>query len=157
MRLTCLFLVGIAASGCKDKQQATPQAAPGADRATPAANGSATEAPQAHAQPQPPPPAPALETDPSFDAEERDATWAGATEQAIHAVAPQLTDVSCKRMQCRVTLTAASEAELVEATEKLQSDDSLKGLDGAQHIVLTRPEERDGKQAMKIYVRFDRD
>lgn len=155
MRLTCLFLVGIAASGCKEKQQATPQAAPGVVRATPGPNGSASEAPQAHAQP--PPPAPALEAYPSFDAEERDAAWAGATEQAIHAVAPQLTDVSCKRMQCRVTLTAASEAELVEATEKLQSDDSLKGLDGAQHIVLTRPEERDGKHAMKIYVRFDRD
>lgn len=156
MRLTCLFLVGIAAWGCKDKQpakqatQAASGAASGADHATPAVTASQT-------QPQPPPPAPTLEADPSFEAEQRDAAWAGATEQAIHAVAPQLTDVTCKRMQCRVTLTAASEAELVEATEKLQSDDSLKGLDGAEHILLTRPEQRDGTQVMKVYVRFDRD
>ncbi len=155
MRLTCLFLVGIAASGCKDKQPARPPEparAPGGT-ATPGSAPPATST----ARPQLPAPAPRLALDQSFDAEARDAAWAGSTEQSIHAVAPQLTDVTCKQMQCRVTLTAASEAELVDATERLQRDDSLKGLDGVQHILLTRPAADGGRQAMTIYVRFDRD
>lgn len=60
-------------------------------------------------------------------------------------------------MQCRVTLTAASEAELVAATDKLSSDDSLHGIDGVQSIKLTQPESQGGKFAMKIYVRFNRE
>lgn len=98
-----------------------------------------------------------LDTDRSFEAETRDATWARVTEQAIEAVAPQLSDVTCKRMQCRVTLTAASEAELVAATDRLAAADSLRGLEGAQHIILSRPAQQGGKYTMKIYVRFDRD
>lgn len=155
-----LFLVGIAVSGCKDKQPAKP-----ADPAAPSATQKPTPAPGVSGEPalapagapgRAPEP-PALDTDQAFDAETRDAAWANSAEQSIEAVAPQLTDVACKQMQCRVTLTAASEAELVAATEKLQREDSLRGLDGVQHIILTRVEQRDGKHAMKIYVRFDRD
>ncbi len=153
-----LFLVGIALSGCKDKQPAKP--------AEPAASGVAQKptpvsgepgAPAQSATPQPPSAPPTLPADEAFDAEARDAAWANSAEQSIEAVAPQLTDVTCKQMQCRVTLTAASEAELVDATEVLQREDSLRGLDGVQHIILTRAEQRDGTHAMKIYVRFDRD
>jgi hypothetical protein len=152
MRLACIFLVGIAAVGCKDKQPA-----PAAEHQPPAAPRATPETPRSAALPQPTPPPPALDADKSFEAETRDAVWASATEQAIEAVAPQLTDVTCRRMQCRVTLTAASEAELVAATDKLEADDSLRGIEGAQHILLSRPEQEGGKYAMKIYVRFDRD
>lgn len=147
-----LFLVGIAASGCKDKQPAKP-ADPQAPTATlePTPGRAPSVTPQRPAQP------PALAADSSFDAETRDAAWASSAEQAIEAVAPELTDVTCKRMQCRVTLSAASEAELVAATDKLQGEDSLRGVDGVQHIILTRAEQRDGKHAMTIYVRFDRE
>jgi hypothetical protein len=152
MRLTCLLTLGLvgitvlAASACKDKQSAKPPEA-----ATP---GSATSAPT---QPQPRPEAPTLEADKLFDAETRDATWANSAEQSIEAVAPQLRDVTCRHMQCRATLTAASEAELMAATDKLEADDSLRAIDGLQSIKLTRPEQRDGKFAMRLYVRFNRD
>ena len=75
----------------------------------------------------------------------------------LHAVAPQLSDIACKRMQCRVTLTAQSEAELVAATDKLQGSDSLPSIDGMQHILLTKPEQSGGTYKMKLYVRFDRE
>jgi hypothetical protein len=151
MRLTCLFVVGIAALGCKDKTSPnTPPtpAAPARPGATPAAP--AGPSPQA-------PEAPTLEADRSFDAEARDATWANATEQAVRAVAPQLAEVTCRQLQCRGTLAAASESDLMAAVDKLQADDSLHGLDGVKSIKLTKPEPQGGKVAMTIYVRFDRD
>ena len=147
-----LFLVGIAVSGCKDKQPAKP-----AEPATPGVAQKPTPAPAHTAEPQRPAEPPVLEPDQAFDAETRDAAWANSAEQSIEAVAPQLTDVTCKQMQCRVTLSAASEAELVDATEKLQREDSLRGLDGVQHMILTRAEQQGGTHAMKIYVRFDRE
>ena len=97
-----------------------------------------------------------LEAGAGFEAETRDATWASATEQAIHAVAPQLTDVTCRHAQCRVTLSAASEAELVAAVDQLQADDSLRSIEGVEQIMLTRPAEQGGTHAMQIYVRFSR-
>jgi hypothetical protein len=155
MRLMCLFLVGIAAVACKGDPPAKP-----AERGRPVATPDPVK-PALPAQPGEAPPEPAAdpstsESDPLFDAEPRDADWAPTAERQIHAVAPQLTNVLCKRAQCRVTLTAASEAELVGATEKLQGDNSLRGIDGVQHILLTRPEERGGKQVITIYVKFDR-
>ena len=60
-------------------------------------------------------------------------------------------------MQCRATVTAASEAELMAAIDKLQEEDSLRGVEGLQSIKLTQPEQRDGKVAMRLYVRFNRD
>lgn len=152
MRLLCLFLVGISAFACKDKPAAKP-ADPGAARPpTPAGSAAVPAAPAASA-----PAAPALDADKSFDDEQRDAAWAGSMEQQVHAVAPQLSEVACKRMQCRVTLTAQSEAELVAATDKLQASDSLPSIDGMQHILLTKPEQSGGTYKMKLYVRFDRE
>jgi hypothetical protein len=148
MRLTCLLLVGIVGSACKDKPAKQPEVA------TPGSGGSATSPPT---QPQPRPEAPTLEAEKLFDAETRDATWANSAEQSIEAVAPQLADVTCRHMQCRATITAASEAELGAATDKLQGEDSLRGIDGVQSIKLTQPEQRDGKFAMRLYVRFNRD
>jgi hypothetical protein len=147
VRLTCLFVLGLVGGACKD-QPAKP-----AEVATPATVGSATPAPT------PPPrgPEPTLEADKLFDAETRDATWASAAEQSITAVAPQLTDVTCRHMQCRATLTAATADELMAATDKLQADESLRGIEGLQSIKLTQPEQRDGKLSMRLYVRFNRD
>jgi hypothetical protein len=152
MRLTCLWLVGlvgIAAGACKDEQPAkAPEPGPVAN---PDPANSAPTPPQPRAQ------APTLEPDRLFDAETRDATWASSAEQSIDAVAPQLRDVTCRHMQCRATLTAATEAELMTATDKLQSDDSLRGIEGVQSIKLTQPEQRDGKLVMRLFVRFNRD
>jgi hypothetical protein len=145
VRLTCLFVLGLVGGACKDNPAAKP-----AEVATP---GSATPAPT------PPPrgPVPTLDADKLFDAETRDATWANSAEQSIAAVAPQLTDVTCRRMQCRATLSAATGPELIEATDKLQADESLRGIEGLQSIKLTQPVERDGKIVMRLYVRFNRD
>jgi hypothetical protein len=152
MRLTCLLtvgLIGIAAAACKDPQPAKPSEAK--PTATP---GSATSTPT---QAQPRASAPTLDADKLFDAETRDATWASSAEQSIEAVAPRLQDVTCRHMQCRATVTSASEAELMAVVDKLQDDDSLRGIDGVQSIKLTQPEQRDGKIVMRLYVRFNRD
>src|SRR5687768_948693 len=108
-----LFLVGIAVAGCKDKQPAKPAepAAPSAaQKLTPVSGVSGAPARSPTTEPQQPAEPPALEPDQAFDAETRDAAWANSAEQSIEAVAPHLTDVTCKQMQCRVTLSAASEA-----------------------------------------------
>jgi len=152
MRLTWLIVVGIATAGCRDKSASV--GAQSADRAT---AGSATPKTATGATPQPRPGAPTLSADQLFDEETRDQTWAASAEQSIHAVAPELADVSCRRLSCRVTLTAGSEAELVAAADKLEADDSLRAIDGVQSIKLTAPQQRDGKLAMRLYVRFDRD
>ena len=150
----CLFLVGITAFACKDKPAAKPadQTAPKPPTPAPAQPVPPASAPATSAAA-----APAIEADKSFDDEQRDAAWAGSMEKQVHAVAPQLTDIACKRMQCRVTLTAQSEAELVAATDKLQASDSLPSIDGMQHILLTKPVESGGTYKMKLYVRFDRE
>jgi hypothetical protein len=153
MRLTCLILVGIAALGCKDKTT-PPGPAPARARPTPEApatsGGSGATAQRA-------PEAPTLETGASFDDETRDAAWAGSAEQSIHAVAPQLTDVTCKRMQCRATLTAANEHDMMAAVDNLQANDALPSIDGMTAIKLTQPEPQNGSLVMTLYVRFDRE
>lgn len=146
-----LFLVGILASGCQDKQPAK--------RADPPAlttTSEPTPGPTTSVAPPRTADRPTLPAD-SFEAETRDAAWASSAEQTIAAVAPELGDVTCKQKHCRVTLSAASEDELVAATDKLEGEDSLRGIDGVRHIILTRPEQRDGKHVMRIYVRFDRE
>jgi hypothetical protein len=150
MRLSRLLLVGIIAVGCKDPPAAKPPEP--ARSATPETGASAPTA-----QPQPRAEAPTLEADKVFDAETRDARWADSAEQTIEAVAPQLHDVSCRRMQCRATLTASTEAELMAAIDKLSEQDSLQGVDGLRSIKLTQPEQRDGKVAMRLFVQFNRD
>ena len=78
------------------------------------------------------------------------------TEQAIRAVAPQLKDVTCRYHQCRGTLVASSEAELVDAVDKLQTPESLMGVQEAKSIKLTQPVKSNNGYAMAIYIRFDR-
>ena len=147
MRGSWLIVAGICVFGCKDKET------PKSTQATP---GSATSLPTSTAQPQPPPAAPKLDLDEAFKAETEDKVWADATEKSIKAVAPDLADVTCLQHQCRATVIAASDAELVAKVEALQSESALRGLDHAKNVLLTAAEQRDGKLAMKIYVRFDR-
>ena len=148
-----LFVVAIAVAACKDKQAAAPAEKPVSGAQTPGPERPRTPGVPG---PDPGPSAPAPSLDVAFDAETEDAAWSSATEQAIAAVAPDLGDVTCKRMQCRATVSAATETELAAKLDQLQSEESLRGLDGAQNVLLTAPETTGGKTAMKIYVRFER-
>jgi len=141
MRLGLLICAGISTLGCKD---------PGSGK--PAAQGSAI-APVAKAATPAAPVAPSL--DKTFEAEDEDKAWAEATVKEIEAVAPELKDVACRQHQCRATLTAASQDELVAKTDKIQSEDSLRQLD-ARGVLLSSPEQKDGTYKLTLYVKFDR-
>lgn len=148
MRSPWLFLVGIAVLGCKDKPAEKP-----AEPASPAAKPAAPSTPESGRAATNAPAPPALAQD--FDAEQEDAAWADAQEKTIRAVAPDVSDVTCRQQQCRVTLGAATMEELVARTEKLQREDSLRSTE-AKSILLSAPETIDGKPSIKIYVRYDR-
>lgn len=148
MRSSWLFLVGIAVLGCKDKPAEKP-----AEPASPAAKPAAPSTPESGRAATNAPAPPALAQD--FDAEQEDAAWADAQEKTIRAVAPDVSDVTCRQQQCRVTLGAATMEELVARTEKLQREDSLRSTE-AKSILLSAPETIDGKPSIKIYVRYDR-
>jgi len=151
MRLTWVFVVGIAALGCKDKQPAK-SAEPAPNGTTPATPGS----PTSQARPQPRPEAPTLPPDEIFATQATDSEWAPNAERAVRAVAPELKDLTCKRDQCRATVVATSEAELVGAVDRLQTPESLLGVPEAKSLKLTQPVKGDNGYAMTIYIRFDR-
>ena len=159
MRPIWLFVVGISLLGCKDKQAAPPAPAP-----APAPSGNAATAPSAPgsaaAPVVPPGPGAGLSDRPSlesaFAAEPEDKVWADATEAAIQAVAPELTNVSCHQSQCEGTLTAVGLPQIAIATDKLDAPDKLPST-GAKHILLTEPAvDANGKLAMKIFIRYER-
>ena len=152
MRLTWLIVVGIATAGCKDKSPSG--AAQSADRAT---AGSATPKTATGATPQPRPETPTLPADQLFAEESEDSQWAGRVEQTLRVSAPKLEGVDCKHTQCRATLAARTESELVDAIEKIPIDTALlMGLDQPPSVKLTQPVQRDGAFAMTFYIRFDR-
>lgn len=151
MRLTWVFVVGIATISCKDKQSAK-SADPAPKGTTVATPGSATPEPR----PQPRPESPTLPPDQLFANEGTDAEWALTAERAIRAVAPQLQDVACKHTQCRATVVGSSEAELGTQVDKLQTPESLLGVPEAKSIKLTQPVKRSDGFAMTVYIRFDR-
>jgi hypothetical protein len=145
MRLGSLIFVGIAVLGCKDEQsKPVPAAATGSgvapgQSATPAA-------------PMPSLPPGGAET---FESETEDKDWAANTEHAIEAVAPELSDVDCRQDQCRATLTAATQDELVAEAQKLDSADGLRSTE-ARHVLLSAPETVNGKLTMKLYIQYER-
>src|SRR5688500_9803647 len=122
MRVVWVFVVGFAVLGCKDKDK---QPSPAHKESA------ATETTQATAAPDRPslapgdPNKPAVVDQPAadmardFEAEAEDPAWAKATEKSIRAVAPELTDLECHGHQCRATVTAATEDELVQKVERL--------------------------------------
>jgi len=155
MRWTWLIAAGISLLGCKDEQR-SPAPAP---TPTPTVKADPTPAPTPTAAPAAAPSAPAtprLDSEATFDEEVEDKDWAINTERAIKALAPELTNVDCKQRQCRATLTAATEAELVAKTDKLSNEDSLRGTPKAKHVLLSAPTTVDGKLTMQIYVQYDR-
>lgn len=138
MRLGSLIFVGISLLGCKDP-----------DSAKPAAHGSAAAQVAKSVTP-----APSLGSAAGSDTEEK--AWAEATVKEINAVAPELKDVSCAQKQCRATLTAASQDELVEKTDRLQTEESLRQLDARGVLLSGAPEQKDGAYKVTLYVKFDR-
>jgi hypothetical protein len=140
MRLGWLIFAGISTLGCKDPSSGQP-----------AAHGSAAApiAPVAKSAT----PGPTLG---SADAVEEDRAWANATVKEINAVAPELADVSCANKQCRATLSAATQDELVAKTDRLQSEDSLRQLDARGVLLSGAPEQKDGAYKVTVYVKFDR-
>lgn len=155
MRWTWIFAVGISLLGCKDEQRSPAPTPPTASPPTPRPTAKASEPTPAPSAPEAPRLAPEA-VGSSFDEEVEDKDWATNTERAIKALAPELTNVDCKQRQCRATLTAASEAELVSKTDKLSEEDSLRGTPNARHVLLTAPKTIDGKLTMEIYVQYDR-
>ena len=147
MRALPLLIAGIALFGCKDEPRSAPSATPAK---TPA---------------QSPAPAPVTATEPppslgpsgpeGFDTEVEDKDWATNTERAIAAVAPDLGDVDCRRTQCRATITAATQEELVAKAEKLNSDEGIRSTE-ARSVLLSAPETINGKLTMKLYIEYDR-
>lgn len=144
------IIVGIAVLGCKDKEASRPsgQHSPAAPGSGVAAGGPSASAP---AVPRLDPAAAGS----AFDTEHEDKDWASHTEAAIKAAAPDLTDVDCKARQCRATLTALNEAELMTKADKLSDEGNLRGT-GAHSVLLTAPTTVNGKLSMQLYVRYDR-
>ncbi|HEX5058033.1 MAG TPA: hypothetical protein VFV99_01680 [Kofleriaceae bacterium] len=152
MRLLWVFVVGIAAFGCKDKQPAK-SADPAPKGTTPTTPGSPTSA----AVSQPRSAAPTLPADELFAKESTDSEWAPGAERAVRAVAPELEDLACKHDQCRATVVATNETELMAAVDKLQTPESLLGVPEAKSIKLTQPVQSGNGYTMTIYIRFDRE
>lgn len=174
MRAHALILTGFLVLGCKDKEApraSTPASAPasgsggsGAPSPSPSASPSALPPPPPSPTPLPPsagsaatnaPAVPRLEAAEAFDRETEDKDWATNTERAMQSAAPELADIECKQSQCRGTVSAATQEELVKLVQKLDGEDGLRSIN-AKNMLLTPPETIDGKTSMKIYVRFDR-
>ena len=97
--------------------------------------------------------------DSAFDAETRDAAWAAKTEDEIKRrfrslKGGSLDATECRQDQCLLTLSGTEE----QVTQTLAELETKRGLVGfAHHIVLTAPEQRDGKLVLKAYAIFARD
>jgi hypothetical protein len=135
MRAIAVFLLGISALGCNDKQP--PKPAP------------ATETPA------PPPAQPKVSTPdkPKLGEETERTIDPIEMEKTIKVIAPQLSGLKCERHQCSATVVAASEQDLVAAVDKLETDDSLRQLD-AQILLSGAPEQKDGAYSVKVFVKF---
>ncbi len=158
MRYGWLISVGISLVGCKDDRPATPPRPAIPAAASPARVAAPAPAPSPELARVAPVTAPATDRprlSEEFSAESEDKAWADATEQAIKAVAPQLTNVTCHRTQCEATITAASPDELALLTDKIQEPDALPSTD-AKNVLLTGASTDGGKTSMTIYIRYNR-
>jgi hypothetical protein len=155
MRPGWLISVGISLLGCKDDHRAQPSAPATPPPAPVAAEKPAPTPAPPHVAPVTAPATDRPHLDEAFAAEAEDKAWASATEQAIKAVAPELTGIECHQTQCQAVVTAASPDALAQLTDKLQGPDALPSTD-AQNVLLTAPVTGDGKTSMTIYIRYDR-
>ena len=114
------------------------------------------------ARPTPSAPAPdavTADTGTAFEAQERDANWAPATEAEIRhrfdtgVRAGRLERAECRADQCLLTMSG-SEEEMAKVIADLETEGGLRNF--ADHIILGGPEQRDGKLVVKAYAVFDR-
>lgn len=95
----------------------------------------------------------------AFEAQERDADWAPATESEIKhrfntgVRAGHLDHTECRADQCLLTMSG-SEEEMGKVLADLETEGGLRNF--ADHIILSGPENRDGKLVVKAYAVFDR-
>ncbi len=94
----------------------------------------------------------------AFESQARDAAWASETEGDIrarirHLRGGTLDAVECRQDQCLLTMSG-SEEEMSRSIAELETQAGLR--DYADHILLTGPEQRNGKLSIKVYASFDR-
>ncbi|MBA3462575.1 MAG: hypothetical protein H0T46_21645 [Deltaproteobacteria bacterium] len=97
--------------------------------------------------------------DSAFDSETRDAAWASRTEDEIRRRFRSLRGGSldateCRQDQCLLTLSGTEE-QMSQTLAELETKRGLVGF--AHHVVLTGPEQKDGKLVIKAYAMFARD
>jgi hypothetical protein len=94
----------------------------------------------------------------TFDSETRDAVWAPKTEDEIRRRFKSLRGGSldateCRQAQCLLTLSG-SEEQIGQTLAELETRRGLVGF--AHHVVLSGPEQKDGKLVVKAYAVFER-
>jgi len=157
------FVLGIAAlfGACRDKSTGSQ----GSGTQSGSGGRAAIAAPTAPSLPQPAP-APALPAssgapEPSqvFAAQQRDPAWADATERELAKRIPALASAKllateCRRDQCMLEL-GGSDQDVAAILARLESP--TKGITGyAKSLMLTAPEQRDGKTVIRAYAQFER-
>jgi hypothetical protein len=101
----------------------------------------------------------AVSPDSAFDSETRDAAWAARTEDEIRRRFRSLRGGSldateCRQDQCLLTLSGTEE-QMAQTLAELETRRGLVGF--AHHVLLTGPEQKDGKLVVKAYAMFARD
>lgn len=134
MRVIAVFLFGIWALGCKDKE--APKQQPAATAPVPQNSQPKVATPEVPTLAEP---------------REDDPAWRKQMEADLPKVVPQLTDVKCEAKQCSAKLTAANDEELTELAGKLEDDDALQAI-GAKHVLYSRSAQ--DKPAMNVVVQF---
>lgn len=107
--------------------------------------------------------APPIDAGPSpqqlaFGAQTRDPAWAGTTETEIKRRlgkldGARLVAAECRRDQCELTI-GGSQEELSAALGVIESPRGLR--DYARSVLLTAPEQRDGRLIVRAYAQFER-
>lgn len=97
-------------------------------------------------------------SDSAFDSETRDPVWAARTEDEIRRRFRSLRGGSldateCRQDQCLLTLSGTEE-QMAQTIAELETKRGLVGF--AHHVVLTGPEQKDGKLVIKAYAKFER-
>lgn len=104
------------------------------------------------------PPEPvAASPQPAFAAQARDPAWAGATEAEIQRrlarLGAKLERAECRHDQCELTFGGSTE-DVADSLAALENGRGLRAL--ARSVLLTAPEQRDGRTIVRAYARFDR-
>jgi hypothetical protein len=111
---------------------------------------------QGSAAPDPGPQPPSA--DETFAAQDRDAAWAPKTESEIKRRLGNIRGAHLDRAECRqdqcLLVIAGTQAELSKTLAAIDEPGGLHGF--AENILLTGPEEKDGKLVLRAYAKFAR-